>query len=404
MPASNTAVSMISSALLTWVIAVASPLRAEEPGPATQPADIQAARREIDLRLKDLFEAAPKIDSDILTRMRADGAAFNELIARIDGFLQTSSEEETRNNMLIERLRCLYFASSLGAQPRTRFEQEVRRLIAETNSETIRQEAEYWQLRLDLHDWHALQAIGEGDEADGPRRIREFIGRFPHFSAAVPLVEGLIVRAYENGEDREAGQLLEFLERHHPDHVTTRALLGRDRLRRAIGRPWRPLLETVDGQLVEWSAMGGRPVIVVFWAPRHEQSVEMLRGAAEMQQRVGPEKLGILTIAMDVQQEAVVQALREAKPVGPAAWEKRAWGSDLAQELGIRSLPLVLLLDRESNLERIFVPDSWETPERVQEAVGGLIQPRDAQPAESGGSKNATAAASQPAEPTTPSE
>lgn len=371
------------TALLTCTIASAIALSAEPTGPTSQPADGRSSGDEIEHRLKQLFESPPKTESDILTRMRADGESFNELIARIDGFLDGSPDDELRDRLLIERLRCLYFAASLGAQPRTRFEQEVRRLISESDSEAIRQEAEYWRLRLDLHDWHALRAIGQGDEADASRRIREFIGRFPHFVAAVPTVEDLILRAWERGSDREAAELLDFLKRHHPGHVTTQALVGRDQVRRAIGRPWRPLLEAVDGQVVEWSSMRGRRVLVVFWAPRHEDSVEMLRFAARLQTRLGPDRLGVVTIALDDDAEAVRDVLRPEAPVGPAAWEKRAWSSDLACRFGICSLPVVLLLDGESCLERCFLPEDWETAQHVQNAIAEMIPPIASPPADS---------------------
>jgi hypothetical protein len=120
----------------------------------------------------------------------------------------------------------------------------------------------------------------------------------------------------------------------------------------------------------------------VFWAPRHQNSVELLRRAAKMQERVEPEALGLVTIAMDVEQEAVREVLRDVNPVGPAAWDRRAWSSDLASEFGIRSLPVVLLLDRQSRLQRCFLPESWDTARLVEEAVNAMLRPPVAPPAE----------------------
>ncbi|MFH1417058.1 MAG: TlpA disulfide reductase family protein [Planctomycetota bacterium] len=330
------------------VLAIASSSRGGEDGPDHQSLD----RQEISVLIQRVHHAPASQPSRATHTkgMREEARRHQQLADRIRDFLLKHPDDPARDRFVIAELRSLFFASTTRGEAFGQLQAEINRILAAERSDEVRQAAEYWQLRLDLTDLEGLSLQGRITTADKVALTEQFVSRYPKAMISVPLIEDLIETAQTQRDVDAASRWLKSLREHHPDHVTTLTLVGRENLRRMIGRSFGPNMRTVDGDRVNWKQLRGRVVLVVFWASTNAESVRMLEWTRKMQAAHGENEIVVATISLDGNAAQSREVLRKIGLSGPTVCDEQGWSGELPRRLGIRALPTVLVLDRHGNL------------------------------------------------------
>ncbi len=296
-------------------------------------------------------------------------------MGEIDDELGASSREE-HDRLLVEKMAVLFELLTLegrGLEPLDNLAMEAR---SHEPGESLATAADYWRLRV---------ALSQSDRRTGSqpaagvalKLVEQYLDSHPRSPYAAVLIEEVIDAAYGSRDFDSVDRLLGRLKRDFADHPTTKALVGGDRLRRAIGEVWSPNITDTSGIGVDWAAMRGKPVVVVFWASWDVASQRALRQIASWPGFGGSDRAAMVAISLDRQPAEAATFLEKVGVRATVCCDGRGWQSELATAWGIRSLPVVLILDEGGRLRAVVSGVGSDFDKRLRQAwrsVGGRLE------------------------------
>lgn len=384
--------ALLSASPTVWPAAVRAEETKTQPAAQSPPRDDDCPERdELDARINQLLRTARPVGAEPLKEMEEEAAALLDLAERIGRHLDARPDEPQRERLMLAKLNALYIGGMLRGEGLERIDAEIATLDSAALSGTIREVVDYWRFRDRLNRLRARQALGQADSDEAIALIRAFVDANPGSTHAVAMIEKVIDACYAGNDLPAAEAYLDLLVQHHPRHVATAALVGRHRLRSAIGTEFRPSLFTLDGAPIDWTKARGRPVFIVFWSPTHGPSTRMIEHLKTFRLREGTDRFSVVTIALHRNSSIVrdkLAALDAAPPADIASWthghEPAEWRSAVADEYGIRALPLVLLIDENGILRELFEPRGWQMRRDFEESMlKKALAPMGPQPAPS---------------------
>lgn len=299
--------------------------------------------------------------------------ALQYLAERIDRFLESNPGDPETRRLTLAKLEAVYIACTLTGNGFERIDEEAR-ILSNSASPELQEAAEYWKLRLLLNQIDASIARGAKPDGTEMKAMREFIDRYPASLRSIPFIERTVNQSLESGDEATVQAMLNLMQEHHPRHPAARSLAGRYALRQSVGRTWQPALTMPDGRPFSWDSIKGLPTVVVFWAFEHSPSLKTLGVLSSFRAEHPQKQFNIVTIAIDRDAEATVRKIGELQLNCYQTVERDAWKSKLTFEFGVRSLPLILLLDKELKLVTIIEPREWNTGPRLTAALSQLLE------------------------------
>ena len=153
-----------------------------------------------------------------------------------------------------------------------------------------------------------------------------------------------------SGKEREAADRYAAIVKTFPDSVPGRKARGAARRLESVGKPLTLAGTTPDGRKVSLDAVRGTPVLVHYWATWCEPCKVDLAQIRELYAKYGAKKLAVVGIALDTDAQQLAKYL-QAKPMPwPQLHEPGGLDGRLAEELGVLTLPTMLLLDAEGKV------------------------------------------------------
>ncbi len=368
----------------------------DEPG-AAAPADHarqNVRRAQLDELIRRHLNSIREPSPEPLTAMINHAESLQDLAQQIGRFLEEFPDDPAFVRLTLSRLEAIYISCTVRGSGFARINQEAEKLRA-SDSPELKEAGEYWQLRVRLNEIEARRALGEKLDGAAVDAMRGFIDRYPASVRSIPLIEKVVQIALELNNDAWIDSLMGLMTKYHPDHPSTRSLEGRVRLRRNLGRPWRPALRTLDDREFDWKITAGRPTVVLFWASAHSPSVRTLGVLRSIRSRIKDAEFNVVAIAVERDAESATRALAQADLICHPTILRDSWKSELTQAYGIRSLPTILLLDDKLQLKTIIEPKEWNTGPRLTTALSELLSmPLTLEP-----EPTTTPAATSPADP-----
>jgi len=372
MPAHWCIVICASSACGTAVSAVGSV------GPAIGTQTAQPVPKTTEAEVSELLERARALrhgttdaDVDHLARMIDDAEERQYIADRMRAHLDAHPDAPERDAYLVTRLEALYLLAVNQGRPLAHLRVALDKLLAENLPDDVRHAAEYWKLRLELIE-------ADRSEAGPIRRralMKSFVEKQPAAREIVPLVHELVRAAEADGDFEAIAAWLDLLTRHHPAHVTTRALLARQQLRRRIGKPFAPDLPLPDGGQFDWATVRDRAVIMVVCSAREGASRDLLSRLISIQTAVGSSKIAIVPVFLDVDPGPARRLLDALEVDWPLISDGRGWNGPLPEACGIRVLPTVLMLDANHHLQHRLDPSDRRLTDRVAALAISMTTP-----------------------------
>jgi thiol-disulfide isomerase/thioredoxin len=225
---------------------------------------------------------------------------------------------------------------------------------------------------------HAVVSQQAGADVDKSEKARagwlaELAAFVAKHSTSPDAAEAMLQLAIEDEfSAREQEALTRYAEivAKYPDSAPARKAKGAARRLESVGKPLTLAGTTLDGKPVAVESFRGVPVLVHYWATWCEPCKVDIAQIRELQAKYGPKKFVAVGIALDNDKAALAKFL-QAKQLGwPQLHDAGGLDGRLAEELGVLTLPTMLLLDAEGRVvDRNLVITELE--KKLEGLVGG---------------------------------
>ena len=131
-----------------------------------------------------------------------------------------------------------------------------------------------------------------------------------------------------------------------PSSASARKANGALRRLQAVGQPLDLSGTTVDGKKLSLRDFKGKPVLLHYWATWCEPCKVDIARIRELQEKYQRD-IVVVGIALDGDKAALQRFLQSKPLTWPQLYEQGGLDGRLAEELGVLTLPTMLLLDKE---------------------------------------------------------
>jgi thiol-disulfide isomerase/thioredoxin len=118
----------------------------------------------------------------------------------------------------------------------------------------------------------------------------------------------------------------------------------------AVGNRWMISGPTLDGKsTLNPSALAGKVVIVQYWATWCDTCVDDFSALKKLQTKYG-KGVQVVGVNLDMERSDALKAVKSANLPWPTLYEPGGFDSRFANEMGIFSLPLTILIDKQGKV------------------------------------------------------
>ena len=180
--------------------------------------------------------------------------------------------------------------------------------------------------------------------------LQAFVAKYPASPDAAEAMLQMGIADEFSGKEREALERYAAIIKAFPESVPARKARGAARRLQSVGKPLSLSGVALDGRQVSLESLRGTPVLVHYWATWCEPCKVDMAQIRELVAKYGPKKFAVVGIALDSDKLQLENFLK-AKPIAwPQLHEAGGLDGRLAEELGVLTLPTMILLDAEGNV------------------------------------------------------
>ena len=180
--------------------------------------------------------------------------------------------------------------------------------------------------------------------------LQAFVAKHPASPDAAEAMLQMGIADEFSGKEREALERYAAIVKNFPESIPARKARGAIRRLESVGKPLSLSGVALDGSKVSLESLRGTPVLVHYWATWCEPCKVDMAQIRELVAKYGPKKFAVVGIALDSEKKELEKFLK-AKPLGwPQLHEAGGLDGRLAEELGVLTLPTMILLDAEGRV------------------------------------------------------
>jgi thiol-disulfide isomerase/thioredoxin len=293
---------------------------------------------------KDLAGATSKDKLQQLNAARAD--VIEEIIELAQG--------EDRETWLRQYAETVTAAVQSGGFPSgvERLKRLTSQLAKEQGQEHLVVFVGYRALQTDYN-----QSLQEAKEAQIPKihtawveglekLVAEFDGK-PE--AAEPMLA--LAQEYEiSGKEKEATVAYGRIAEKFPESEFAQKASGAKRRLELIGNRWMISGSTIDGKTISPSALANKVVVVQYWATWCDQCKQDFATLKALQAKYGKQGVQVVGVNLDSNRDDALKVLKSSSLPWPTFYEAGGFDSRYANEMGIFTLPLTILIDKQGKV------------------------------------------------------
>ncbi|MCS7239197.1 MAG: redoxin family protein [Thermoguttaceae bacterium] len=182
------------------------------------------------------------------------------------------------------------------------------------------------------------------------QKLELFVKEFGQLPESAEALLQLAVARELAGEEEEAKKWYSMIVERFPN--TPPAVKARGALRRLgmVGQPFRLRGSTANGQPFDIAQLQGKVVLVYYWASWCEPCRADLATLKDLLARFGRYGFTIVGVNLDNNPEAMQQFIQEYQVNWPQLYEPGGLESSLANDLGIVTVPTLILIDQQGRV------------------------------------------------------
>ncbi|MBQ80752.1 MAG: thioredoxin [Planctomycetaceae bacterium] len=176
--------------------------------------------------------------------------------------------------------------------------------------------------------------------------LTAFVEVFPEAQDAAEASLQISIADEFSGREESAIQRYQQIVNNFPSSASARKASGALRRLKAVGQPLNLSGTTIDGQKISLQQFKGKPVLVHYWATWCEPCKVDIARIRELQEKYQRD-IVVVGIALDENKSALQQFLAKKPLNWPQLFEPGGLDGRLAEDLGVLTLPTMLLIDKE---------------------------------------------------------
>jgi len=180
--------------------------------------------------------------------------------------------------------------------------------------------------------------------------LQAFVAKYPTSPDAAEAMLQMGIADEFSGKEREALDRYAAIIKNFPDSVPARKARGAARRLESVGKPLSLAGVALDGKQVSLESLRGTPVLVHYWATWCEPCKVDIAQIRELTAKYGPKKFAVVGIALDSDKQQLEKFLKSKPIAWPQLHEAGGLDGRLAEELGVLTLPTMILLDAEGKV------------------------------------------------------
>ena len=305
-------------------------------------------------QIKQLVEQLEKIEQAInrssdpreLTALHQQKADLLERLAA------AASSDEERSLWIRQLADELSYASQEGSYPQA--QQRLERLydsVVKLGQPSLIAYVRYRQLTA---EYGAALREPKTDyvklQEEWIQKLEQFARDYGHLPESADALLQLAISRELSGEEEEAKKWYSQIAQRFSN--TPPAVKAAGALRRLgiVGQPLRLRGSTITGQTFDLGQLQGKVVLVYYWASWCEPCKTDLPTLKDLQARFGRYGFSIVGVSLDYTPEATQQFVQEYQLNWPQLYEPGGLESPLANDLGIVTVPTLILVDQQGRV------------------------------------------------------
>ncbi len=182
--------------------------------------------------------------------------------------------------------------------------------------------------------------------------LESFVAAYPDSDDASEAMIQLALGLEFAGKDEDARKYYERIVDKDPGGPRAKKAAGAVRRLDSVGKSLSFRGATLDGRTLDLSAFRGKWVVLHYWATWCEPCKEDMKALKEAQAKYASKGLAIVGVNLDSQRDDAVKFLRTQSYPWHHIWEEGGLDGRPANELGVLTLPTMLLIDDQGKVVR----------------------------------------------------
>ena len=182
------------------------------------------------------------------------------------------------------------------------------------------------------------------------KELETFIRKYPNSSNSAEAMLQLALAKEFAGEESEANQWYTKIVKDFKGSPLSGKAAGAKRRLELVGKTMQLKGRAIDGKTFDIGNLRGKTVVVHYWATWCEpckQDMELMKDLLKEYQTDGLEIVGV---NLDSQTEELTRYFRSERPLWTHLYEEGGLDSRLASEMGVFTLPVMLLVDERGRV------------------------------------------------------
>jgi len=181
-------------------------------------------------------------------------------------------------------------------------------------------------------------------------KLEGFIKQYPKSEDAAEAMMQLAIAHEFAGEDDDAKKWYNQIRNNFSETSLAEKATGAIRRISAVGQPMRLAGTSTDGKKVDLASYKGKVVLVHYWATWCEPCKEDMAVMRQMQAKYGARGFQLIGVSLDSQRAALTQFLAQSRLAWPQLYEEGGLDSRYALEMGVLTLPTMILVGADGKV------------------------------------------------------
>jgi thiol-disulfide isomerase/thioredoxin len=180
--------------------------------------------------------------------------------------------------------------------------------------------------------------------------LEAFVEAYPTCEDAPEAMLQLAIAQEFAGKDEEATKWFDAIVEKFPKHDLAKKAAGASYRLNSVGQSIRIRGKTVDGRDFDLATMKGKVVLIHYWSTWCEPCKADMDQLKTLQAKYAKQGFALVGISLDNETSEVAAFLKTKKLSWPQLFEPGGLESRLANELGVLTLPTMILVDKQGKV------------------------------------------------------
>ncbi len=263
--------------------------------------------------------------------------------------------DDQRENWIRQFADTLSEAIQTGDYPEgeSRLTSMVRRLEEESGDQDL---AAYVKFRLMTASYAQKYQQPNADYAkiqeEWLKELEAFVEKYPNSDDASEATLQLALGLEFAGKDDDARKYYERIVKNDPTGARAKKAAGAVRRLDSVGKTLAFRGTTLEGRPLDLASLRGKWVVLHYWATWCDPCKDDMKTLKQIQAKYAQKGLTIVGVNLDSERNDAAAFLRTNSYPWSHLWEEGGLDSRLANELGVLTLPTMLLIDDQGKVVR----------------------------------------------------